>query len=317
LKGGSPISFKDFLKSIPKKKIPAVKISAGKPIVKPSPQKLITTTPKPEPVVTEIRQDPVVIKPQREPPCKPVMQNDSEKEFLKIFKRLTYRHRPWDIWRDFVTMFACTISNSLDKTNYNKREELYLRTIHRYNKDEQNMFPELVTQIVMAMEQNPEQDFLGHIFMNLELGNVHTGQFFTPYDICDMMARVTLSDVVAIVERNGYISINDPCCGAGSTLIAGIHEAKRQLEKVNLNFQNHVLVVGQEIDFIVALMCYIQISLLGVAGFIKVGNTFTEPMSDSDSTENYWFTPMYFFDVWSTRRILRKMSSIMKGENHQ
>lgn len=66
------------------------------------------------------------------------------------------------------------------------------------------------------------------------------------------------------------------------------------MEKVNLNFQNHVLVAAQDIDETVALMCYIQLSLLGVAAYIKVGNVFTEPMSMNDNGENYWFTMMYF-----------------------
>ena len=99
------------------------------------------------------------------------------------------------------------------------------------------------------------------------------------------------------------IFINDPCCGAGATLIAGIHAARKQLEKANLNYQNHLLIIAQDIDETVALMCYIQLSLLGVAGYVKVGNSLTEPMTDNDNKENYWFTPMYFSNVWVLRRI--------------
>lgn len=61
--------------------------------------------------------------------------------------------------------------------------------------------------------------------------------------------------------------------------------------------------VTQDIDETVALMCYIQLSLLGVAGYVKVGNSLTEPMTDNDDKENYWFTPMYFSNVWVLRRI--------------
>lgn len=77
--------------------------------------------------------------------------------------------------------------------------------------------------------------------------------------------------------------------------------------KVNLNFQNHVLVVAQDIDEIVALMCYIQLSLLGVAAYIKVGDVFTQPMSTDDNGENYWFTMMYFSDVWTMRRVFHSL----------
>lgn len=226
-----------------------------------------------------------------------------EKAFLEAFGRLTNRHRAWESWRDFITMFACSLSNPLDKEHRDKREALYLEIIKKYNKQEQELFPELAAQTVLALEENPEQDFLGSIFMSLNLGDEHNGQFFTPYHVCELMAEATLDDVVKKVEQDGYISINDPCCGAGATLIAGIHTARKQLERASLNYQNHLLIVAQDIDETVALMCYIQLSLLGVAGYVKVGNSLTEPMTDNDNKENYWFTPMYFSNVWVLRRI--------------
>lgn len=76
----------------------------------------------------------------------------------------------------------------------------------------------------------------------------------------------------------------------------------------------HILVTGQDIDSVVAMMCYIQLSLLGVAGYFKVGNALTEPMSDDDTIGNYWFTPMYFFPVWHYRRIFRRLDELFKAE---
>ena len=216
---------------------------------------------------------------------------------------MTNRYRAWDVWRDFITMFACSLSNPLDKEHRDKREALYLEIIKKYNKQEQELFPELAAQTVLALEENPEQDFLGSIFMSLNLGNESNGQFFTPYHVCELMAEVTMDNTVQKVEQDGYISINDPCCGAGATLIAAIHAARKRLEKANLNYQNHVLIVAQDVDSTVALMCYIQLSLLGVAGMIKIGNSLTEPITNKDSTENYWFTPMYFSPIWTARRL--------------
>lgn len=166
-----------------------------------------------------------------------------KKAFLEAFGRLTNRYRAWDVWRDFITMFACSLSNPLDKEHRDKREALYLEIIKKYNKQEQELFPELAAQTVLALEKNPEQDFLGSIFMSLNLGNESNGQFFT------------------------------------------------------------VLIVAQDVDSTVALMCYIQLSLLGVAGMIKIGNSLTEPIANKDSTENYWFTPMYFSPIWTARRL--------------
>lgn len=252
--------------------------------------------------------------PKSEPKKMDDRKSDYKKEFLQTFRKLTYRHRAWDIWKDFIVMFACSLSNPVDKAHYEEREKRYLSIIKKYNKQEQNLFPELAAHTVMALEDNPEQDFLGSIFMELNLGNESGGQFFTPYHVCQLMAAVAVGDVVPQVEKEGYITINDCCCGAGATLIAGIHEARKQLEKANLNFQNHVLVSAQDIDEIVALMCYIQLSLLGVAAYIKVGNTFNDPMSPNDTLENYWFIMMYFSDVWTMRRIFHRMYDLTKGE---
>lgn len=209
-------------------------------------------------------------RPNRKKPAGKNSENhlDARKEFLRVFRQLTYRHRSWDIWSDFIIMFACALSNPVDKNHFDEREALYLRTIKRYNKQE---------------------------------------QIFTPYHVCELMAEITMEDIVGKVEKDGYITLNDPCCGAGATLIAGIHAARKRLEKANLNYQNHILVAAQDIDMVVALMCYIQLSLLGVAAYIKVGNSLTEPMTENDSLDNYWFTMMYFSDIWSMRRLLRSL----------
>ena len=73
--------------------------------------------------------------------CKKVLS--PEKAFLDAFGRLTNRYRAWDVWRDFITMFACSLSNPLDKEHRDKREALYLEVIKKYNKQDQELFPEL------------------------------------------------------------------------------------------------------------------------------------------------------------------------------
>ncbi len=237
---------------------------------------------------------------------------DPEKEFLRTFKQLTRQRRSWEVWSDFIVMAACALSNPLDKAHYDEREARYLRVINKYRKLDQQLFPTLFAHMVLALEYNSEQDFLGKLYMTLGLQDRDRQQEFTPYSICDVMAGITVENVVKQVQENGYVSINDPCCGAGATLISAIHYAKRQLENDGLNFQNHILVAAQDIDETVALMCYIQLSLLGVAAYIKVGNSLTNPMSAGDAPDDYWFTPMYFSDVWAMRRLVHRMDMLFQ-----
>lgn len=156
---------------------------------------------------------------------------DMEKEFIKTFKQLTHTRRPWGVWEDFILMAACALSNPVDKAHYEERENRYFLTIKKYNKQEQELFPTLFAQVVMAMEANPDQDFLGRVCTNLNMTDEGKKQIFTPYSVCQLMARLTLHDVVQKVRENGYITIDDPCCGAGATLIAAIMLAKESLEK--------------------------------------------------------------------------------------
>ena len=131
--------------------------------------KAVTQTAAPQQPVEEIQQTTEPKKKEETPKQKKPAGKKSkkvltpEKAFLEAFGRLTNRHRAWDVWRDFITMFACSLSNPLDKEHRDKREALYLEVIKKYNKQEQELFPELAAQTVLALEENPEQDFLGSI----------------------------------------------------------------------------------------------------------------------------------------------------------
>lgn len=250
---------------------------------------------------------------QKQESAKPIQHCiDYNKKFMESFKKLTYSRNSFEVWNDFVTMFACAISNALDKRRFDEREKIYLNCINKYEKHERMIFPELAGIVTMALEKNQEQDFLGRIYMNLELGNKSISQFFTPYNVCQMMSDIVVGDLSNEIKQNGYASICDPCCGAGAILIAAINTAKNSLEKEGINYQNYLLIVAQDIDFTVAMMCYIQISLLGVAGYVKVGNSLTEPICETDTEEKYWFTPMYFSDVWQTRMALKRMKTLFE-----
>lgn len=247
--------------------------------------------------------------------------NDDQKEFVKIMDKLAYRFQRWEIWRDFIIMFAISLSNAVDKIHAEKREKLYMQTIGKYNKQEQELFPELCRIVVMALENDKDRDFLGELYMTLELSNHWTGQFFTPYNVCKMMAMMNCDNVVSEIKEKGFISVNDPTCGAGALLVAFANAAQDATNDSGYNWQNHILFTAQDVDMIVGLMCYIQLSLIGCAGYVKIGNSLTEPMTDNEAlinltseNSNYWYTPIYFSDVWHWRRIFHLLDKAIKLE---
>ena len=269
------------------------------------------------PAPTDTNEAPIPQQHLKEKKDSPKSQQ-ARKDFLQAFRSLMGKHRSWDIWSDFVTLTACTISNAVDKSHYDKREKRYLQIIRKYNKQEREVFPKLFAFTVLALGEDPEQDFLGELYTELNLHEEERKQIFTPYNICHLMADITLGGLVQDVEEKGYVEIHDCCCGAGAILIAATNVARGKLEKAELNYQNHILVSGQDLDEIVLMMCYIQLSLLGVAGYFKVGNALTEPMTTSDSLDDYWFTPMYFFPVWHYRRMWHRVEALFKeGDDNE
>lgn len=243
----------------------------------------------------------------------------SEKEFLGVFEQLCYSRSAWQVWADLISAIACSLSNAVDRTpeHFEQREKEYAQCISRLGCVEAPA--KILSILVMALENNPEQDFLGKMYMNLNLSNHWKGQFFTPYNLCKMMSAIVVGDLDAQIEKQGFISVCDPACGAGATLIA----AANTMKESKYNFQNHVLFVGQDIDRITGMMCYIQLSLLGCAGYVCIGNTLINPITghvlfpQEKEGQEMWYMPMFQSQIWSMRRFIKKMENTSGTVNTQ
>lgn len=166
----------------------------------------------------------------------------TEKEFLDEFQKLCYSRSAWQVWADLMAAIACSLSNVGDRSpkHYESREKEYAQCIERLGSVE--VPARMLAIIVEALERNPEQDFLGAMYMQLNLGNHWKGQFFTPYSICKLMAEINCESLDGQVDKQGYVSVCDPSCGAGATLIATANKMK----ECRYNYQNHVLFVGRK-----------------------------------------------------------------------
>lgn len=241
-------------------------------------------------------------------------RTERQRELEKLYNRMCGRHSRYEVWQDAVWMIACSISNAVDKRYFDQREAQYMRTIQKYDKKELDAFPDFFANVVLGMEEHPDCDFLGELYMGLDLGNDRAGQFFTPYHICSLMAQITINGekLKSKIDQHGWISINDCACGAGATLVA----AANHLRSVGINYHTEALFIAQDIDATVALMCYIQLSLLGCAGYVIIGNTLTEPQVGpvlfGEESSRCWYTPMFFHPVWATRRAIAIAKSVFQ-----
>jgi len=214
-----------------------------------------------------------------------IVEKAFTQQFQDVFNKLCRSRNCGQTWSDFVAMTACSISNAVDKSMYEQRERLYMRTIQGYTRAELDNMAHLVALTALALEENPEQDFLGDIYTSLGLLNKNNGQVFTPYPVAKMMALSLCANWAERIAEKGFVSVNDPCCGSGVMLIAAANVAKEQ----GINYQHSVVFVGQDIDFTVAMMAYIQLSLLGCVGYIGVGDAL---LPDPPSRDKIWQMPM-------------------------
>ena len=141
--------------------------------------------------------------------------------------------------------------------------------------------------------------------MALELGNHWKGQFFTPYNVCRMMAEMQCHDAKERVEARGWISVLDSACGAGALLVA----ARNVFLRDGVGF-DRVLFAAQDIDHVAGMMCYIQLSLLGCAGYVCIADTLCNPLvgrsplfPQPKPDQDVWYTPMWYSDPWQMRRV--------------
>lgn len=236
------------------------------------------------------------------------LRGECQKNIVKMLDGLCGRYSRWEVWQDFITMSAISIANALGGPHRDAREREYVQHASRYSEKEMCIFAQMLVEVVMEMERNPDQDLLGELFMTLDLSNEWKGQFFTPYNVCQAMsAMIYGDDFKAKIEEKGWGAINDPACGAGALLIAFANECRRS--RHDINYQTSVLFVAQDIDFLAGMMCYIQLSLMGCPGYVVIDDSISHPITGLDPRglipydgPNVWYTPMYFRSEWQWRR---------------
>lgn len=241
----------------------------------------------------------------------------TDKEMLSLFESLCGRINTWQAWSGIIDTIAIAFSNVLDPDQKRKakREAEYQNCISQLGGMEPAV--KALSIITQALERDPNQDFMGKIFMQLDLGSHWHGQFFTPYNLASSMAEMSVGeDFIRDIKKNGWASVCDPACGAGATLIG----AANALQKKNVNYQERVIFVGQDIERTTAQMCYIQLSLLGCAGYVVVADTLTSPVRGpvlnpiEEEGQEFWYTPMWWSDVWTARRLELAIRTAVRRE---
>ena len=213
---------------------------------------------------------------------------DVKFEFLKTFRNTARHKHRYDVFRDFVTLAACSLHNALHKEE--GREAEYMRIIQSYEEADQKAFPKLMGLLIQMLETEP-RDILGPLYMELEISSKDQGQFFTPPDLSELMARMNMGSVIETLKTQPFITVSEPACGAGGMILALVKVITEQ----KLDPADKLWVQCIDVDRMAALMCYIQLTLWNVPAEIIVGDTLRWELRE------VWYTPAHHMGFWESR----------------
>lgn len=218
------------------------------------------------------------------------------KELVKLFNQLSGSRSLWQVFNDCIEMFALSIRNTFCfGQTFEKNENRYKDITKNYSESEIETIVKIFAEITNALEANPFQDFLGDLYMQLDMGNSALGQFFTPYTVSYAMAESSFDEKNAKAElsQKGYISVLEPAVGGGANVIAFCEVLKNH----DINYQTQCVIVCQELSKLTALMCYTALSLIGCAAVVKIGNSLSDPytnyFAECSKGAEIWTTPMF------------------------
>lgn len=231
-------------------------------------------------------------------------EQHSRSRFIRVFKDTGRHLGRREVFSDFLSLAA----SELDMARIRAPESIeHCRKIcARYEASDIAKMQEMFCMMVCALEAK-FHDFLGAIFMVLELGDNFRGQYFTPYPVQSLMARMLMPGVRDTIRREGIATVSDPACGAAGMLIA---YAECLLE-ADINPSMHMFGSCIDIDPVAADMAFIQLYVLGIAAEVVTGNTLTMQI------RRVRYTPVYYLNEFEKRLAdqnrYRAMLEFMRG----
>ncbi len=210
-------------------------------------------------------------------------------EIIKMIDRSSYKVNRSQLISDVFECGALAISNMVDFTKYDEREQRYKDIMNGYSPDERKLIVDIFSKIFalsssVVYDNGRFDDYLGELFMRCNQSSKFAGQFFTPYHISKLMAKMTLSDIETPPQKT--LTICDPCCGGGGLAMAALDVLKNDY---NINYAMDCFIECADIDIRCVHMTYLQLSLAGVPAIVKHQNTLSKELW------SVWKTPAYIF----------------------
>lgn len=208
---------------------------------------------------------------------------DPYQQIVKLLEANAGAQRLSAVFDHFIEMSAISFRNTVDKAGHAQREARYLEIASKYDRTQLHRFAEALALVVDCMEKEPT-DVLGRIYMELGLGNSRMGQFFTPFDVAVLIAKMNAGELVEKIKADGCATVHEPACGAAAFMIALCLE----LKSAGVNYQKTLRIEAEDLSIQAVHMAYIHLTLLHVPAVIHHRDTLTQATHDS------WRTPARF-----------------------
>ena len=209
--------------------------------------------------------------------------NVNEKIFDDL-KNFNYSKDIISVFKDCIEFCAlktaCLVDKKLSNENKLRLEEIF----NSYKSDEKEKALIIVQDIfdILAQFKHSFDDYLGKIYMELifTYDRKSKAQYFTPYHISRFMAEMVIKEN----EHKKFITINDPCCGAGGMCIAALDI----LNSKNINYLKQALIYANDIDKTCVYMTYLQLNFAGAAAIVEHKDTLTNKSFDTFRTLGFY-----------------------------
>lgn len=221
-------------------------------------------------------------------------KKDYIKEFISKLSNLDRSRSISTVFNDFLTLSCCSLAQTVYRSD--NLEQRFLNIIKTYTKEQAEKFSKLLAFLVLGLEQK-SQDFLGQVYMSLNLGSQANGQYFTPYSVSKFMAEINFTEIESF-QNNQLITLSEPCCGSGALIIA----FAQTLKEHNINYQQNLFVEAIDISEMCFKMTYIQLALLGIPAKVVQGDSL------SLKFQQELYTPFYFLNGIEYKLKTQKLS---------
>ena len=126
-----------------------------------------------------------------------LMKSEHRKELVSEIRSLAQSQGLNTVFTTFLEITANSLAAQTDPENAEKREQRYQEMASTMTPELLSSYARMLALLFLTVREYRDDpcDILGGIYHELNLNNEWNGQYFTPDDVCRLMAQITLATV--------------------------------------------------------------------------------------------------------------------------